>query len=106
MSALSLERSGERLIVRTVRSGFLFWFGAAFAGFAAFWLVSWFTSGSPNNPNYWTGLSGFLFVLISRKNFLREIHYAFAILVVGLIIYFVRSWRRKEWPFTEARQPR
>ena len=44
-------------------------------------------------------IAGFLFVLISRKNFLREIHYAVAILIVGLIIYFVRSWRRKEWPF-------
>ena len=44
-------------------------------------------------------IGGFLFVLFSRKNFLREIHYAVAILVAGLIIYFIRSWRRKEWPF-------
>jgi amino acid transporter len=42
---------------------------------------------------------GFLFVLISRKNFQREIRYAVAILIAGLIIYFVRSWKRKEWPF-------
>jgi basic amino acid/polyamine antiporter, APA family len=44
-------------------------------------------------------IGGFLFVLFSRKNFLREIHYAIAILVAGLIIYFIRSWRRREWPF-------
>jgi APA family basic amino acid/polyamine antiporter len=49
-------------------------------------------------------ISGFLFVLISRKNFLREIHYAVAILIVGLVIYFARSWRRKEWPFEEVKQ--
>src|SRR5664279_2380232 len=43
---------------------------------------------------------GFLFVLLARKNFLREIRYAVVILVVGLAIYFVRSWRRGEWPFS------
>jgi APA family basic amino acid/polyamine antiporter len=41
----------------------------------------------------------FLFILISRKNFLREVRYAGVILVVGLAIYLVRSWRRREWPF-------
>jgi len=49
-------------------------------------------------------IAGFLFVLLARKNFVREIRYAVAILIAGLVIYFVRSWRRKEWPF-EARQP-
>jgi amino acid transporter len=43
--------------------------------------------------------ASFLFILISRKNFLREIRYAGVILVAGLAIYFVRSWRRREWPF-------
>ena len=47
-------------------------------------------------------IAGFLFVLISRKNFVREIRYAFAILVLGLVIYFVRSWRHKEWPFATS----
>jgi amino acid transporter len=42
---------------------------------------------------------GFLYVLISRKNFLKEVRYAAVLVVVGLIIYFVRSWRRREWPF-------
>jgi amino acid transporter len=37
----------------------------------------------------------FIFILFSRKDFLREIRYAGVILVVGLIIYCVRSWREK-----------
>ena len=44
-------------------------------------------------------IAGFLFILVSRKNFQREIRYAVAILIVGLIVYFLRSWRRREWPF-------
>ena len=44
-------------------------------------------------------IAGFLFILVARKNFLQEIRYAVMILVVGLAIYFVRSWRRGEWPF-------
>jgi len=46
--------------------------------------------------------ASFTFILISRKNFLREIRYAGVILVVGLAIYMVRSWRRREWPFARA----
>jgi APA family basic amino acid/polyamine antiporter len=46
--------------------------------------------------------ASFLFILISRKNFLREVRYAGVILVVGLAIYMVRSWRRREWPFNDA----
>jgi amino acid transporter len=41
----------------------------------------------------------FVFVLLKRDNFLKEIRYAAVIIVVGLMIYFVRSWRRREWPF-------
>ena len=44
-------------------------------------------------------IAGFIFILLARQNFLREIRYAVVILVVGLAIYFVRSWRRREWPF-------
>ncbi len=44
-------------------------------------------------------IAGFVFILVARKNFLREIRYAVVILIVGLVIYFVRSWRRREWPF-------
>src|SRR6202050_764951 len=45
--------------------------------------------------------ASFTFILISRKNFLREIRYAAVILVVGTVVYCVRSWRRREWPFAE-----
>ena len=44
-------------------------------------------------------IAGFIFILVARKNFLREIRYAIVILILGLAIYFVRSWRRGEWPF-------
>ena len=45
---------------------------------------------------------GFLYVLIERKNFLREVRYAVVIIVAGVAIYLVRSWRRREWPFQLA----
>ncbi|MGH7524219.1 MAG: APC family permease [Gemmatimonadales bacterium] len=45
---------------------------------------------------------GFLFVLIERKNFMKEVRYAIVILVAGVVIYLVRSWRRREWPFEES----
>lgn len=45
---------------------------------------------------------GFLYVLISRNNFLKEVRYAAVIIVVGLAIYLVRSWRRGEWPFLRS----
>jgi basic amino acid/polyamine antiporter, APA family len=45
--------------------------------------------------------ASFLFILVSRRDFLREVRYAGVILVVGLLIYGVRSWRRSEWPFGE-----
>jgi basic amino acid/polyamine antiporter, APA family len=48
---------------------------------------------------------GFLYVLFKRKNFEREVSYAIIILIVGLIIYFIRAWHRKEWPFTTAPTP-
>jgi basic amino acid/polyamine antiporter, APA family len=43
--------------------------------------------------------ASFLFILISRKDFLREVRYAGVILVVGVAIYTVRAWRKREWPF-------
>lgn len=48
-------------------------------------------------------IAGFTFILAERKNFLLEIRYAVVILVTGLLIYLVRSWRRREWPFSAAR---
>jgi amino acid transporter len=46
--------------------------------------------------------ASFLFILISRRDFLREVRYAGVILVVGLLIYGVRAWRRRDWPFGES----
>ncbi len=51
-------------------------------------------------------IAGFCYILLARKNFQREIKYAFVILIAGLLVYFVRSWKRKEWPFvTSPHQP-
>jgi len=44
----------------------------------------------------------FVFILISRTGFLREIRYAAVILVVGVAVHCVRAWRRREWPFGDA----
>ena len=44
----------------------------------------------------------FVFILVSRRGFLREIRYAAVILVVGIVVYCVRAWRRREWPFGGA----
>jgi APA family basic amino acid/polyamine antiporter len=44
----------------------------------------------------------FIFILISRRDFGREIRYAGVILVAGLIIFCLRAWRRGEWPFGSA----
>src|SRR5881628_1570715 len=49
-------------------------------------------------------LGGFIYVLVSRKNFLREIRYAAALVIVGLTIYFVRARSRDEWPFERTPQ--
>jgi APA family basic amino acid/polyamine antiporter len=44
-------------------------------------------------------IAGFLYMLISRPNFLREIRYAIVVLVLGLALYFLRAIRRGEWPW-------
>jgi amino acid transporter len=46
--------------------------------------------------------AGFIFVLFSRTNSMKQIRYAVVILITGLIIYFVRSWRNREWPFGQT----
>src|SRR5271169_4721531 len=46
-------------------------------------------------------IAGFLFILVARLNFLREIRYALVILIAGMLVYLVRSWKRKEWPFAD-----
>jgi amino acid transporter len=47
-------------------------------------------------------VAGFLYVLFMRPNFLKEIRYAIVLIVIGLIIYFVRSYKRGEYPFGGA----
>ncbi len=49
-------------------------------------------------------LLGFFFVLFSRKNFAVETGYAVIVLAAGLVVYFVRAYRRREWPvFTTSK---
>ena len=50
-------------------------------------------------------IAGFLFVLISRQNFLKEVRYAVAILVAGMLIFFVQAWAQREWPFHTHQDP-
>ncbi len=49
---------------------------------------------------------GFIFVLISRTNSLKQVRYAAVILITGIIIYMVRAWRNGEWPFGSGRTRR
>jgi basic amino acid/polyamine antiporter, APA family len=43
---------------------------------------------------------GFLYVLFMRPNFQKEIRYAVVLVIIGLIIYFVRAYKRGEYPFS------
>jgi amino acid transporter len=47
-------------------------------------------------------LTGFIYVLVSRKNFLKEVRYAAVLVFAGLIIYFIRARLRGEWPFEKS----
>ena len=42
---------------------------------------------------------GFIYILFTRPS-LKEIRFGTVIAVIGVIIFLVRSWRRKEWPFS------
>ena len=42
---------------------------------------------------------GFIYVVYTRVNALKEIRYAIVVLVAGLVVYTVRAWRNHEWPF-------
>jgi APA family basic amino acid/polyamine antiporter len=44
-------------------------------------------------------LVGFFYILISRKNFEREVILAMFLIVVGTAAYLVRAKSRDEWPF-------
>src|ERR1700683_1749364 len=43
--------------------------------------------------------TGFVYVLIERRNFQKELRYALVLLAVGVIVYVVRARDRGEWPF-------
>jgi APA family basic amino acid/polyamine antiporter len=47
-------------------------------------------------------IAGFVFVLFSRPNYQKELKYAAVLIVLGLIIYFIRSYFRKEFPFASS----
>jgi len=42
---------------------------------------------------------GFAYIVVKRHDALREVRYATVILIAGLIIYAVRAFRNREWPF-------
>jgi APA family basic amino acid/polyamine antiporter len=46
--------------------------------------------------------AGFVYVLVMRPDFQKEISYAAVLIVVGLVLYGIRAWRRREWPFVGA----
>jgi amino acid transporter len=48
--------------------------------------------------------AGFIYILIVRKDAIRQIRYSALIVLVGLLIFLVRSWRRREWPFSIAHE--
>jgi APA family basic amino acid/polyamine antiporter len=50
-------------------------------------------------------IAGFLFILFNRQNWEKEVRYAVVILLAGLMIYMIRAWRGKEWPFAAASSP-
>src|SRR5262245_60423249 len=44
-------------------------------------------------------IAGFVSILFLRPNFQKELRYALLILVTGLLIFCLRAWRKREWPF-------
>jgi amino acid transporter len=46
--------------------------------------------------------AGFIFILFSRTESLKQIRYAMVILISGIVIYMIRAWRNREWPFSEG----
>ena len=50
-------------------------------------------------------IAGFVFILINRPDFQRQVRYAMVILIVGIVIYLVRAARRNEWPFGREARP-
>jgi len=47
--------------------------------------------------------AGFVYVLLMRPNFQKEVRLAFVLIGVGLAVYLLRARARGEWPFGGAR---
>jgi APA family basic amino acid/polyamine antiporter len=45
--------------------------------------------------------AGFAYIVVKRHDALREIRYAALIVIVGLVIYALRAFRNRDWPFDE-----
>ncbi|HVQ55603.1 MAG TPA: APC family permease [Pyrinomonadaceae bacterium] len=43
---------------------------------------------------------GFVYVMFMRPNFQKEVKYAAVLIILGLIVYFARSFKRGEFPFS------
>jgi amino acid transporter len=46
--------------------------------------------------------AGFVYVLVMRNNFEKEIKYAFVLIVIGVVLYLVRVWRKKQDSLTKV----
>jgi len=74
----------------------------------------WWRAKNPESPRpfrMWLfpvpallAIAGFVYVLFARKDFLNEIRLALLIVVSGLIIFFIRSFARHEWPFAKLQK--
>jgi amino acid transporter len=49
-------------------------------------------------------LAGFMFIVFSRRSAGRELLDAVGVALSGSAIYFVRAWRRGEWPFRSGQK--
>jgi len=45
--------------------------------------------------------AGFAYIVVKRHDALREVRYAAVIVIAGLVIYAVRAFRNRDWPFTQ-----
>ena len=45
---------------------------------------------------------GFVFIIFNRPNYQKAVKYALALIIIGLIIYLIRSYKRGEFPFQKS----